>query len=223
MLGLSLLFIFTTFASYLTGHNDIRIWHINWERVLEFGDLREENTVATWFSSIVYLMTSFGFILLGWGISPEFKISSLTRRLFQLAAIGACLLSADEVGSVHEQIGSWLERALHIFQGTSIYGTGYLWVAPLAPLLLIGFFGVVYLLEKVILTMPDSQRQQVHLALLVALLCLPGVFIFEILGGYFAYFRIGEGIYSCFEEACEIIGMYSLFICTVMIARQYHL
>jgi len=192
---------------------------------LEFGNLREENTVATWFSSIIYLMTSFGFILLGWGTSPEFKISWLTRHLFQLAAISACLLSADEVGSVHEQIGSWLERALHIFQGTSIYGTGYLWVVPLAPILLMGFFGVVYLLEKVILTMPSSQwqRQQVHLALLIALLSLPGVFIFEILGGYFAYFRMEEGIYSCFEEACEIIGMYSLFLCTVMIAKQYHL
>lgn len=220
-----MLFILTTFFSYLVGHHEIRILHINWERVLEFGDLREENTVATWFSSIIYLMTSCGLMLLGWGKSSEFTISALGRYTFQLAALGACLLSADEVGSVHEQIGSWLERALHVFQGTSIYGTGYLWVAPLAPILLTGFLVVIYFVEKITLTMSSNNTapQQIRIALLVSLLCLPGVFVFEIAGGYFAYIRVGEGIYSCFEEACEVIGMYSLFVGTAITAKYYDL
>jgi hypothetical protein len=104
---------------------------------------------------------------------------------------------------------------------------GYFWVVLFAPFLLVGFLAAAYVLRQLISQMPTSrdwQRYAVYVALLVALLCLPGVFVFELLQWYFENsVNQSSRFLTCWEEAFEIIGMYSLFLCTMLIARRYQL
>jgi hypothetical protein len=218
---ISLFFIATTFIAYFTQNNEWqRLGGANLHRILQLLDLREENTLATWFSSMIFLSTSASLVLLGWGNSSNYTISRLTRLVFQLTAIGACLLSADEVASIHETMGKWFGRwVFKMMVNAPVEDKGYLWVPLFAPLMLTAFLAGTYFLAKVIAQMPSPhrQRQWAYSALLMALICLPGVFVLESLE------FSGKAIISCFEEAAEIIGMYGLFRCSLMIARQHQL
>ena len=52
---ITLFFIFTTFMAELSqGADWQRVFGINLHRILELLDLREENTLATWFSSFFF-------------------------------------------------------------------------------------------------------------------------------------------------------------------------
>jgi len=229
LLLLTLFFISTTFIAELTqGGEWQRVLGMNLHRMLELLDLREENTLATWFSSMVFLMTGLAFLLLGWGSSPKFAISHLTRLVFKLATIGAVLLSADEVASIHETAGKWFQRFVSSFWVNAPPDEkGYFWVVLFAPFLLVGFLAAAYVLRQLISNMPterDWQRYAAYVALLVALLCLPGVFVFELLEWYLDNsVNHSSSILTCWEEAFEIIGMYSLFLCAMLIARRYQL
>jgi hypothetical protein len=192
-------------------------------RILELLDLRAENTLATWFSSIVFLAVSLSFVLLGWSYSASFTLSQWARFVFQLTAIGALLLSADEVASIHETVGKWFKRVIdQLWSQAPPDDRGYSWIILFAPVLLAGFFALIYFLRQVIATM-DKQRQSAFLTLFIALVCLPGVFVFEVFEWWLSSFNQGISILTCFEEMFELIGMYSLFLCAVFIARQHQL
>ncbi|MFK5971342.1 MAG: hypothetical protein QM487_14660 [Candidatus Marithrix sp.] len=176
-------------------------------------DLRKENTLATWFSSILFLMTGLAFVLLGW--SANFKIANWQRFIFKLTAIGAVLLSADEVASIHETIGKWGKRAaedLIIF--LPIDERGFVWVLLFAPIAIVGLIATVIALSKV----SQNSQRTVFIALWIAVLCLPTVFAFELFEWIFYSEKIK--VLGCWEETFEILGMYSLFICAVLIGRQ---
>ncbi|RKZ41889.1 MAG: hypothetical protein DRQ49_03615 [Gammaproteobacteria bacterium] len=221
---ITLFFIFTTFMAELSqGADWQRVFGINLHRILELLDLREENTLATWFSSMIFFATGLAFLLLGWGSSPDFIISHLTRFIFKLTAIGAILLSADEVASIHETVGkSFFRFVSNLWANAPPDNNGYFWVVLFAPFMLGGLLMTVYFLHKVIARMPtkhDWQRQLTYFALLSAFMCLPGVFVFELFEWYFNTLKQGSGILTCFEETFEIIGMYSLFLCATLIAK----
>lgn len=225
---IALFFILTTFLAYFTQGSDWqRFFGLNLHRILELVDLRWENTLATWFSSMLFLAVGLSFVLLGWGYSPAFTISRWTRFVFQLTAIGAVLLSADEVASFHETAGKWFKRVVNEhWSYVPPDNQGYSWIILFAPVLLGGFLALVYFLRQVIATMPldqDKQRQWAYLTLLVAFVCLPGVLAFEVFEWWLASFNQGVSILTCFEELFELMGMYSLFLCAVFIARQYQL
>ena len=222
LLLISLFFILTTFLTVFTHEMAWqRIGGINFHRIFQLLDLREENTLATWFSSVIFLATSLAFVLLGWGSSPTFKVSLLTRRMSQLVTFGACLVSADEVASIHETVGKWFGRLITTVLGIPELANdqGFLWVPLLAPIFLIGFFMAAHVLYKLIIPM-QHHRQWALLTLTTALICLPlGVFISEALEsqGIFVNFI------TCMEESFEIIGMYSLFTSVILVAKEYQL
>lgn len=225
---IALFFIFTTFMTYFTqGSEWQRIFGINIHRILELLDLRQENTLATWFSSILFIATGLAFSLLGWGSSPDFVISKLSRLIFQLTTFGAILLSADEVASIHETTGKWFKRFLEDFWvNMPTDDKGFSWILLFAPILVGGLLIAGYFLLKVIAKMPINsiwQRQSAYLALMAAFLCLPGVFIFEIFEWYSNTLKQGITILTCWEETFELLGMYSLFLCVILIGRRYQL
>lgn len=218
----------TTFLAHFTQqHEWQRVFGINLHRVLDLVDLREENTLATWFSSILFLMTGLAFFLLGWSSSSTFSISRFTRFIFQLTAIGAVFLSADEVGSFHETAGKWFKRFVDSFWMTAPTDEkGFFWIILFAPFLLAGLIAAGYFLYKIIRKMPVNnqwQRQQIYIALTVAFFFLPGVLVFELFEWYFDNLHQNIAILTCWEETFELLGMYSLFLCTTLIARRYQL
>lgn len=221
--GLALFFIITTFLAYVAGQGEFRFFQINWQRVLQLLDLREENTLATWFSSLLFLTVSLAFLLLGWSTTPHFKITQPSRWWFQLSAIGTCLLSADEVASIHETVGKWFARFMHQWLKTPVDEKGFSWTLLFGPIGL-GIFAItVYYLLQMLKQLPNPNRQYAQLALAIALLSLPSVFGFEALEAYFAYQQQGQTIFPCFEEMAEIVGMYSLFLCMMLIVRHHQL
>ncbi|MDM8559978.1 hypothetical protein [Candidatus Parabeggiatoa sp. HSG14] len=214
--------------AYLTqGSEWQRIFGINVHRILELLDLREENTLATWFSSIIFLAVGIGFLLLGWGSSTTFTISRLTRFIFQLTMVGAIFLSADEVGSIHETTGKWIRRLINqLFIDAPSDDKGFFWLLLFAPVAMIGLIATAFMLYKTIANMPINhnwQRQLAYFALLTALVCLPGVFVLELFEWYSHSINQGVTIFTCVEEMFEMIGMYSLFVCAILIARQHQL
>lgn len=186
-------------------------------------DLRKENTLATWFSSVLFLMTGLAFVLLGW--SENFKIANWQRFIFKLTAIGAVLLSADETASIHETVGKWLKHLVeNLLTFLPIDNKGFIWVLLFAPLALAGLIATVIALRKVIATIPISkQRYMTTWALWLAVFCLPGVFVFELLEWQLYSTQQSVGALNCWEEMFELLGMYSLFVCALLIARQYKL
>jgi hypothetical protein len=225
---ITLFFILTTFMAYLTqGADWQRVFGVNVHRILELLDLREENTLATWFSSMIFLAVGISFLLLGWGSSASFIISRLTRFVFQLTAIGAILLSADEVGSIHETVGKWFGRFISkLFIEAPSDDRGFFWLLLFAPVALIGLISVALILYKVIVNLPvnrDWQRQLAYFTLIVALVCLPGVLVLELFEWYSHSLHQGAKVLTCFEETFEMIGMYSLFVCAMLIVRQHQL
>jgi len=217
---ISVFFIITTFLAFFSQGSE---WHrvagMNIHRVLELLDLREENTLATWFSSMIFFFTSAAFVLLGWGCSPQFTISPLTRWVFRLTAIGACGLAADEVASIHETTGKWAGRLL--VDTPVLEDKGFLWVPLLAPVMVIGFLIAAHYLNTILKPLSPPRRQLAQVALVVALICLPlGVFVLELLE---ARADSPITIFPCFEEAAEIIGMYSLFWSALLAAKEYQL
>ncbi len=204
-----------------------RVFGINIHRVLELLDLREENTLATWFSSIVFLTVGIGFLLLGWGTNSNYSISRLTRGMFQLATIGAILLSADEIGSIHETIGKWFGRfSTEIITSLPVDDKGFSWIILFAPIALIGLIIIIFLLYKTIINMPtitDWECYAAYIALFTAFVCLPGVFVLEFFEWHSSSLNEGATILTCFEEAFEMLGMYSLFFITAQVAKQYDL
>ncbi len=224
---LSLFFILATFAEHLSHGTQWARWGgINWHRVLQLLDLREENTLATWFSSLIFLTTALSLALLGWGKSPYFKLIHWEQRLFQLAALGAVILSADEVASVHETVGKWFGRVIFQFMTQfPVEDKGFFWLPLLAPILLLVFLMVMHILHRIMHHLPNSTlsiRRPIYLSLGMALFLLPAVFLLEILEVKIAY-AAEPNILTCFEETCEILGMYSLFYGSLLIAKQYQL
>jgi hypothetical protein len=225
---ISLFFIITTFFAYASQESQWqRVFGINLHRVLELVDLRLENTLATWYSSQLFLLTGLAFVLLGWGQAPGLVITRIKRFIFQLTAIGAVLLSADEVGSFHETAGKWFGRLMQsVFTNVPPDDKGFFWIPLFAPLALLGLLAVTVALFQMIANMPVQQRwqrQKTYLALLIALICLPGVFAFELIEWYFSIQQQEFLITTWFEESFEIIGMYSLLLCAILITRQYQL
>jgi len=221
---LVLFFIATTGIAYLNqGVEEYRIFGVNLRRLLELLDLREENTLATWFSSTLILTTGLAFTLLGWGQSETFKISHFSRFIMQLAAIGAVLLSADEVGSVHETVGKLIQR---VFSADSAaHNQGFWWLFVFVPIFLIGLLAIIRPLLNMIGHMPGAviYRRGAYIAFISALIFLPSVFIIEGVEAYLISNHFAPTLLRVFEEAAEVLGMYSLFFCVMLIGRQYQL
>ncbi len=215
MFWLGLFFVITTFLSYISyAYEFQRLFDINIHRVLVLLDLRKENTLATWFSSILFLMTGLAFVLLGW--SANFKIANWQRFIFKLTAIGAVLLSADEVASIHETTGKWGKRiAEDLISFLPVDERGFVWVLIFAPIAIVGLIATVIALSKVI---NQNYQRIATVALWLAVFCLPAVFIFEIFEWIFYSEKLK--VLGCWEEVFELLGMYSLFICALLIARQ---
>lgn len=226
---ISLFFIVTTFFAYATQETQWeRVFGINIHRMLELLDLRKENTLATWYSSQLFFLTGVAFVLLGWGqVSGGVVMTRIKQFIFQITAVGAILLSADEVGSFHETVGKWFGRIMqNTFTNVPSDDKGFFWIPLFAPPALLGLLAVTVALLQMIANMPVQrpwQRQKTYLALFIALICLPGVFAFELVEWYFNVQQQQVLIVTWLEESFEIIGMYSLLLCAIFIARQYQL
>lgn len=219
---LILFFSITTAFAYYTQQADWQQTSVNWHRVLQLFDLRHENTLATWFSSIVFLSASLGFILLGWGRSQTYAIPYFRRLSFQAIALALCFLSADEVGSFHETVGSWFERKVIIWEG--VHGMGFSWLLIFAPFALFAFTVCIWQLSVVIKSLPEYRARWNAMALLVlAYFLLPAVLGLEALQGYWILTKQGETFSTTLEETFELLGIYSLLLITLIISKQYKL
>lgn len=221
---LCLFFCFTTLLSHLTQDaNWNRFLSINWHRIVELLDLREENTIATWFSSLVFFLTSLSFVLLGWGNAPNYNPNAQQRLIFKLAALASCALSADEVGSLHETAGSWADRSMGLLQDTPIYGMGYPWLL-LSPIIVLVFVIIVFNLFQVTKSVNSPQETvKIRALLWASIVILPSVFVFEFMEAYLGYLKQKNTFFPVVEETLEVIGMFSLYCANILLARYYRL
>ncbi len=224
---LMLFFVVTTFLAFFTqdAHWN-RFLGLNWHRIFQLLDMRTEQSVATWFSSTIFLATALSFTVLGWGNFSHPTISPMTRLIFRLTAMGACVISADEVGGVHETVGKRVGDIINQAAQMPLDEKGFSWIVVFAPIALVCLSWLGYALRKLIVPLAPKLRNQLYVVLWTALICLPSVFFWEALAGYFDYQGLiaeKELIFLCLEETSEVLGMYCLFLIATVMARVYRL
>lgn len=190
--------------------------------------MREENTLATWFSSILFFIAAIAFILLGWGQSLTYQPAWWQRNLFRLSVLGCVMLSADEVGSFHEAVGLWFDRASGLFDGLVIRGIGYSWLLLIAPLMLLMFGAITYALQRSLTTITTPHtRHFAQILLWFAMLFLPSVFLLEGIEAYWHFlsgsFQHPDMFITVIEEVFEVVGMYCLFLSVLWLVRTHDL
>ena len=190
------------------------------EKLLRLFDLRSETNFAVWYSSLLFFSVFLSLLLLGWGKNQNYQPSLIQRAWLQLAALGCLALSADETASIHEKVGRQIDSGLQLLEGTPVYNMGYPWLLA-APILLLVFFFFARQLYKLIQTLPKQRTARV--ALMVALVALPMVFVLEFIELWFGYHGQKSTIFPVFEEYAELIGMYALLWCHCEIAEQHAL
>ncbi len=128
------LFSLSTFIAYVSEWSFLGLDFI-WYRF----DLRREQNVATWFSSIFMAFTGLTFLLIGWEERVEFS-SRFSRLFFTTIGLFSFFLSADEAAQLHEALGKALSSRASILDDTIFSSLGFAWILIFAPL--VGIAGV---------------------------------------------------------------------------------
>lgn len=163
-------------------------------------DLRYEDTMATWFSGVLFLYCAISFWLLGWGDhSPH-----MPRRAFRLFAIGFFLLSADEMLSIHERIGMELERASGLLGETPIFGWGYSWLLVYAIPAAIGLVFLAQDYRARLRAVAAEARRPVVKMLGAAIACIAVIGLAEFGDAAFVMSGYARNPLPCLEEAAEL-------------------
>ncbi len=180
---------------YLSFHTD----HHAIIKLFERFDVSEENTVPTWFSTV--LMVSCAGLLIYIGKIRRANNCSFHRHWTLLGAIFVGL-SIDEASSFHERF-FWLTHQLWDVGGLLYYG----WVIPGMFFVLI--LGIVY--YKFLFSLPSTTRVQ---CILAGSLFVLGALGLEMLAGRHDYIYGSENllyhVYSHLEESLEMIGVIIL-------------
>lgn len=172
----------------------------------QFFVLSIENTIPTWFSSILLFLCS---VLL----FCVWHIKSRGRERYRYHWLGLSLtfllFSIDEVVAIHEKLGSQLvDKAIGDTGGLFYFG----WV--ISGLVFVAIFGAAYF--KFLKHLPEQTR---WLFLISAGLFISGALGAEMLSGQqaeqYGYGSLGGILWSSLEECLEMCGI-SLFLYSIL-------
>lgn len=77
-------------------------------------NLDKEANLPSWYAGTQLFIVAIGYLVLGSRLIPDRRKTAALRPLWLLLGVGFTLLSADEVGALHERMGRTLWR-MHIF------------------------------------------------------------------------------------------------------------
>lgn len=166
-------------------------------------DLRSENSLPTWYQGCLFLIVALTYYL----IPQERKdLKPIQVRFCQLAALGFCFFSLDELISVHEFFGRRFERHTGFLEGSPIYDWGFSWVLFYFPLFLVTVSTKIVLFHNLA---PNKRSKQLLWLTAGSLLLF---FFCEATQGFMlAVYEKRTTVFPVFEEALELIALLSLY------------
>ncbi|UCD74832.1 MAG: hypothetical protein JSV91_13725 [Phycisphaerales bacterium] len=172
--------------------------------------LRDEGTLATWYSSALLLAAGFVALLNARYVAPNSakpRTQTIGWAILALVLIG---LSADEICQVHEWIGGALNRQLAVSAGTAEskpLPASTAWLLALCPVIAgVAVFMLLFFWRGL-----GQCRASRRLAFL-GLACWVAVIVAEFVEGRASSAGADRGFQPAIEEGMEIIGTTLLLI-----------
>ena len=169
-------------------------------------NLDAEANPPSWYSGAQLLFIAIGYWVLASRLIPERPKVATLRPLWTVMGVGFVLLSMDEVGSVHERIGSLLYK-LKVFNHLG-FGDQWMWLYVLIAVALVLIFR-----KQLVLAWVEWRPQVLMFVLGIAVLVF-GAFVMEAIHLRFAHHFYGGRLFAqiALEEGCEMLGATILLL-----------
>ncbi len=214
LVTVSLLIILMTFASSMdlppigSPMEKWKIRHI----ILYMLDLKHEGTIATWWSSLLFLMAGLSFVPMGWPRPGQYQ-EKIPIWIFRLNAFAFTFFSLDEMVSIHERIGVMIEKMTKTLPVIRPEQPGLSWVFVYGPIVLVGIITIGYAYARYFNAAYGSMLRGFVWILLLALVCVPVIILMELAGGM---------IQASIEEALEIAVICTLIYVNSRLSKALH-
>lgn len=211
-----------TFISYLdpASSNDFKLRHIMWWKL----DLLQEGNLATWFSSILFMICGLSFTIIGWNNSKLFVFPIFFKYFFRFMSMVCYALSADEVVCIHQFFEKYIEKNIMHITSLPIQAIVYFLGLLAIPIILFSIIINIYIFYKIFLKIPKSKSKQYAWGFLsFALIGTLYIFLSNAAEGYLDYHHISHRFISCLEEVIELLVLFCFIKCNIIIAKSYDL
>lgn len=157
-------------------------------------DLKHEGTIATWYSSLLFLMAGLSFVPMGW-LDPNRSREKIPVWIFRVNAFAFTFFSLDEMVSIHERIGVIIEKVIPGLPVIRPDQPGLSWVFVYGPIVLVGVLLSGYAYARWFKMAYGSVNRGFVWVLGLAFVCVPLIILMELVGGI---------IQAAIEESLEI-------------------
>ena len=170
-------------------------------------DLKQEKNLATWYSSVILLITGLCALLNNKTIPSTSKNAFIYRTGWILVALLCIGISADETATIHESLAPLKNLINKGNQSAQIkLGAGD-WLPILLPMIIISAAGML-----LFFWLNRKEKRQFLLLTLIGVLCWIGALVFESIEGGFLPVKLSRSLEGVIEEGFEIVGTTFLFI-----------
>ena len=83
---------------------------MGWEtsKLFDLFNVDMEANLPSWYAGTQLFIVAIGYLVLGSRLVPDRRKTAALRPLWLMLGIGFTVLSADEVGKLHERVGNWM-------------------------------------------------------------------------------------------------------------------
>lgn len=184
-------------------------------------DIRRENNVAVWVESNLFLLVALSFVPLGFSRHLKTEFNKFVKFFFQISVFGFIFLALDEMISVHEYIGKFVENRTGITQGTNIEEVGFVWILIYAPFVLVCIFLVWSIWGNLLKKLGGESFKKGKILVILIIVGAISSILMEVIEGFFWFENKIDTIFPCFEEGIEFLTLLSFLACNNILIKGY--
>lgn len=184
-------------------------------------DIRRENNVAVWFESNLFLLVALSFVPLGFSKELKTEFNKFVKFFFQISVFGFVFLALDEMISVHEYLGKFVENRTGITEGTNIEEVGFGWILIYAPIVFVGSFFVWSIWSKLLKELDGKSYKVGKKFVILIIIGAISTVLMEVVEGFFWFENKVDTIFPCFEEGIEFMTLISFLVCNNILIKGF--
>ncbi len=184
-------------------------------------DIRRENNIAVWIESNLFLLVALSFVPLGYSKNLKTEFNKFVKFFFQISAFGFAFLALDEMISLHEYLGKFVENQTGITKGTNIEEVGFGWILIYAPIVFVGSFFVWSIWGKLLKELGGESFRRGKVFVVLIIVGAISTVLMEVIEGFFWFENKVDTIFPCFEEGIEFMTLLSFLVCNNILIKGY--
>lgn len=184
-------------------------------------DIRRENNVAVWFESNLFLLVALSFVPLGFSKELKSEFNKFVKFFFQISVFGFVFLALDELISVHEYLGKFIENRTGITEGTNIEEVGFGWILVYAPIVFVGSFFVWSIWGKLLKELGEESYEKGRKFVILIIVGAISTVLMEVIEGFFWFSNKVDTIFPCIEEGIELMTLLSFLACNNILIKGF--